>query len=175
MCKVAYTKRFIKYIFIGIYMMDIFEENIFCSKCGKKMKQVSIVKNGFKIRAMECSKCGKHIYHPADIQEFKRFSHLKRRPFSVKLRMVGHSYVVSIPREIINFQEHAHREMRDVQKEMAKHFEHMNKMVDMWLEEPDKLTLSFEKEKDKLDKLNKLKNKKNITNKNITNKKEKIK
>ena len=140
-------------------MTDIFDENIFCSKCGKKMKNVSIVRNGFKFRAMECPKCGKHIYHPHDIEEFKRFSRLKKRPFSVKLRMVGHSYVVSIPREIINFQEHAHREMKSVQKEMEKHFEHMNKMVNMWLEEPGKVTLSFEKEKDKL--INKQNNKQN--------------
>ena len=130
-------------------MEDIFDENIFCSTCGKRMKKVSIVKGGFKIRSMECPKCGKHIYHPHDIEEFKRFSQLKKRPFSVKLRMVGHSYVVSIPREIINFQEQAHKEIKNVQKEMEKHFQDMNKIVNMWLEEPGRVTLSFDKEKEK--------------------------
>jgi hypothetical protein len=138
---------------MGIYMIDIFDENIFCSKCGKKMSKVNVVRNGFKIRAMECPKCGKHIYHPSDIEKFKKFSNLKRKPFNVKLRMVGHSYVVSIPHEIIKFQEQARREMRNVEKEMAKHFEHMNKMVNMWLEEPGKLTISFEKGKDKSEKI----------------------
>ena len=141
-------------------MTDIFEENIFCSKCGKKMKNVNVIKNGFKIRTMECPKCGKHIYHPTDVQEYKKFSQLKKRPFSVKLRMVGHSYVVSIPHEIIKFQEQTHHEMKNVQKEMEKHLEHMNKMVNMWLEEPGKLTLSFgrenENENEKLNKSDKL-------------------
>ena len=136
-------------------MEDIFNETIMCSKCKKKMDKVTVVRNGFKIRALECKKCGKHIYHPSDIQEFKKFSQLKKKPFNVKLRMVGHSYVVSIPHEIIKFQEHVRREMRDVEKEMAKHFEDMSRAVNMWLEEPGRLTISFEKEKDNINKANK--------------------
>lgn len=147
-------------------MTDIFDENIFCSKCGKKMKKVSIVKNGFSIRTMECPKCGKHIYHPADVAELKRFLGLKKKPFSVKLRMVGHSYVVSIPREIINFQEQAHKEMENVQREMQKHFEHMNKMVNMWLEEPGKIMLSFNKKEEKLKPKKKINVKENGRNNN---------
>lgn len=143
-------------------MTDIFDETIMCNKCNKKMEKVFVMRNGFKIRALECKKCGKHIYHPSDIEEFKKFSQLKRKPFNVKLRMVGHSYVVSIPHEIIKFQEQAHREMRNVEKEMARHFEHMNKIVNMWLEEPGRVTLSFGREREKErdnDKINKIKEK----------------
>ena len=119
-------------------MPDFFDEIITCNKCGKKMVKNSIIKNGFSIRTLECKKCGKKIYHPADIQEYKRFSMLKQRPFSVKLRMVGNSYTVSIPREIINFQ-------REMHKEMKKQVNEMNEFVRLCLEGPRKLSLMFEK------------------------------
>lgn len=117
-------------------MPDLFNEIITCKDCGKKMSKAEIFKNGFKIRALECSKCGKRIYHPSDVEEYKKFTSLKQRPFNVKLRIVGNSYTVSIPKEIINFQEQMHQEMK---KEM----ERMNKIVRLCLEEPGKLSLMF--------------------------------
>jgi len=98
-----------------------------------------VVRNGFKIRILECPKCKKKIYHPADVEEYKRFNILKQRPFSVKLRMVGNSYTVSIPREIINFQRQMHKEMETQMKEM-------NKIVRLFLEAPGKLSLFFNRE-----------------------------
>lgn len=95
-------------------MTDIFDETIMCSKCGKKMNKVTVVKTGFSLRALECKKCGKYIYHPSDVEEYKKFQELKQRPYNVKLRMVGNSYTVSIPREIVDFmkeQEKMHDEM----------------------------------------------------------------
>ncbi|MBT6044823.1 hypothetical protein HOG54_02120, partial [Candidatus Woesearchaeota archaeon] len=47
----------------------------------------------------------------------------------VKLRMVGNSYTVSIPKEIINLQENI--------------FEEMNTLIKMSLESPEKLSLFF--------------------------------
>ena len=115
---------------------DFFDEIITCKDCGKKMSKTLIIKNGFKIRTLQCKKCNKKIYHPADIEEYKRFLKLKQQPFNVKLRIVGNSYTVSIPREIINFQEQFHQEMK---KEM----ENMNKIVRLCLEEPGRLSLLF--------------------------------
>jgi len=120
-------------------MIDIFNEIIMCNKCGKKMINSEIIKNGFHIRTLECQKCGKKIYHPADVEEYNKFNSLKRRPFSVKLRMVGHSYVVSIPREIIDFQ-------NKMENEMKRQMENLNKMVRLCLEEPKKISLMFETE-----------------------------
>lgn len=117
-------------------MPDIFDEIVTCSKCGKKMNKITVVKNGFNIRALECKKCSKYVYHPADIEEYKKFQELKQRPFNVKLRMVGNSYTVSIPREIIQLEQEMH-------KEMAKQMERMNKIVKLILEEPGKLSLFF--------------------------------
>ena len=117
-------------------MTDIFDETIMCNKCGKKMDKVTVMRNGFSLRALECKKCGKYIYHPSDIEEYKKFQELKQRPFNVKLRMVGNSYTVSIPREIIQLEQ-------DMHKEMAKEMERMNKIVRLMLEEPGKLSLFF--------------------------------
>ena len=118
---------------------DFFDEIVTCSQCGKKMIKGKIVRNGFEIRTLECPKCKKRIYHPADIEEYKRFRRLRQRAFSVKLRMVGNSYTVSIPREIINFQRQFHEEMK-------KQVDEMNKFVRLCMEGPKKLSLVFEEE-----------------------------
>lgn len=120
-------------------MADIFDEIVSCSKCGKKMNKVTIMRNGFSIRALECKKCGKYIYHPSDIEEYKKFQELRERPFNVKLRMVGHSYVVSIPKEIIELE-------REMHEGMKRQMERMNKIVKLMLEEPGKLSLFFREE-----------------------------
>jgi hypothetical protein len=120
-------------------MGDLFDEVISCKECGRKMARTEIFKNGCRIRALVCEKCGKKIYHPADVEEYKRFASLRQRPFNVKLRIVGNSYTVSIPREIINFQEQMHQEMK-------KQIERMNKIVRLSLEEPGKISMMFEEE-----------------------------
>ncbi len=117
-------------------MEDVFNQTIVCNDCKKRMLKSEIAREGFRLRALECPKCKKHIIHPADLAEFKRFSQLKQRPFAVKLRMVGNSYTVSIPREIINLEQQMHHEMK---KEMDR----MNKIVRLMLESPGKLSLFF--------------------------------
>lgn len=125
-------------------MADIFDEIVSCSKCGKKMNKIKVMRNGFVIRALECKKCGKYIYHPTDLEEYKKFQELKQKPFSVKLRMVGNSYTVSIPREIIELE-------REIHKEMERQIERMNKIVKIWLEEPGKLSLIFNEPNNKIE------------------------
>ncbi|MGB9707983.1 MAG: hypothetical protein ACPLXC_01485 [Candidatus Pacearchaeota archaeon] len=122
-------------------MTDIFDEIVTCNKCGKKMNKVVIDKDGFRMRALECKKCGKYVYHPADVEEYKKFQELKQKPFNVKLRMVGNSYTVSIPKEIIQLEQEMH-------KEMARQMERMNKIVRLMLEEPGKLSLFFTEPKE---------------------------
>jgi len=120
-------------------MADLFDEIIVCSNCGKKMSKVAVEKNGFRIRAFQCERCNKRIYHPQDVEEHKRFQELRQRPFAVKLRMVGNSYTVSIPREIIDLEKNMH-------KEMERQMENMNKIVRLMLEEPGRLSLFFNTE-----------------------------
>jgi len=121
--------------------MDIFDEVIMCKKCKKQMVPIHVEKNGMVIRTLECSKCGKRIYHPADVEEYKKFRQLRQKPFSVKLRIVGNSYAVSIPREIINFmkeQDRAHEEFHRRVRRMQ------NGIVKMMMEDFGKLSLFFD-------------------------------
>ena len=110
-------------------MTDIFDHPILCNKCDKRMKKILLIRNGFKMRTLECSECEEQIIHPVDKKEYDNFKKLKDKQYQVKLRMVGNSYTVSIPREIIEFHEEMNREI--------------TKMINMSLEEPERLTLYF--------------------------------
>ena len=113
-------------------MPDLFDNVILCRQCGKEMQKETIVKNGVSLRSAHCEKCHKREFHPLDLEKFREFQELKQRPFRVKLRMVGNSYAVSIPREIIDFFEDADR---------------MFEEVEMQFSEFDKLMLSFHQHK----------------------------
>lgn len=84
-------------------MTDIFENTILCKNCNTKMQKAIFSKNGFNLRAVVCSKCNEKIIHPNDEAEYTRFVDLKNREFNVKMRLVGNSYAVSIPKEIVSF------------------------------------------------------------------------
>ena len=84
-------------------MTDIFDNAILCKKCSKVMKPILISKNGFNLRALKCEKCNEAIIHPVDKNEYDEFMRLKNKDFEVKMRMVGNSYAISIPRDIVDF------------------------------------------------------------------------
>jgi len=109
---------------------DIFDNTILCGKCNSKMQKGQIVKNGFVFRIMTCPKCGEKLVHPVDEQEYHKFTDLKNKEFKVKMRMVGNSYAVSIPKEIVSF-------MHEQEKIM-------NDMVRLCFEDFGRLSLNFE-------------------------------
>lgn len=115
---------------------DIFDNPILCNKCNSRMKKVGIEKNGFIFRAMVCPKCNEKIIHPVDEYEYNRFINLKNKEFRVKMRLVGNSYAVSIPKEILSFM--------NEQKRMA------DDMVRLCFEEMGKLSLNFNENHRKL-------------------------
>jgi len=110
-------------------MNDIFDNTILCNKCNSKMQKAKIAKNGFLLRAMICPKCNEKIIHPNDEQEYHRFMNLRNKEFKVKMRLVGNSYAVSIPKEIVSF-------MQEQEKIM-------NEMVRLCFEDMGKLSLNF--------------------------------
>jgi NAD-dependent SIR2 family protein deacetylase len=110
-------------------MSDIFDNTILCKHCNKKMHQETINKNGFDLRIIKCKKCENKIIHPEDLKEYENFQDLKKKNFKVKLRYIGNSYAVSIPREIIDF-------MNEQEKQM-------NEMVNMCMEDFGRLSLNF--------------------------------
>jgi len=93
------------------------------------MKKAQIVKNGFLFRTLICPKCKAKIIHPLDEQEYNKFINLKNKEFKVKMRLVGNSYAVSIPKEIVSF-------MKEQEKIM-------NDMVRLCFEDIGKLSLNF--------------------------------
>ena len=80
------------------------------------MEKAQIAKNGFVLRAMVCPKCNEKIIHPVDEQEYNRFANLKNKEFQVKMRLVGNSYTVSIPKEIVSFIKEQEKIMNDMVK-----------------------------------------------------------
>ena len=117
-------------MYIGcVYAMDIFDNTILCKKCDSKMEKGGVVKNGFSLRIVACLKCNSKIIHPADEQDYNRFINLKNKEFRVKMRLVGNSYAVSIPKEIVSF-------MREQEKMM-------DNMVKLCFQEVGRLSLDF--------------------------------
>lgn len=112
-------------------MTDIFDNPILCKKCGKQMQKAKVVKNGYVLRAVVCTKdgCSEKVLHPVDEEKYNKYVNLKNKEFKVKMRLVGNSYAVSIPKEIVSF-------MRQQEKIM-------NDMVKLCFDQMGKLSLSF--------------------------------
>ena len=94
------------------------------------MQKANIIKNGFSLRALQCPECKNIIIHPEDKTEYEQFMQLKNKTFKVKMRLVGNSYAVSIPKEIVDF---IHEQEKI-----------MNDMVNLCFENAKKINLIFE-------------------------------
>lgn len=114
-------------------MKDIFDAKIMCKECNSEMRPTFAEKNGFEIRAVKCASCGDTILHPADLSKFQQYDDLKRKTYTVKLRMVGNSHAVSIPKEIVDFINEMNHKMDS----------HMNDMVKLCFEDFGKISLNF--------------------------------
>jgi uncharacterized paraquat-inducible protein A len=110
-------------------MIDIFDNPILCKNCRVELDNKRLLKNGFLIRAKVCPRCNHKIFHPQDEEEYNKFINLRNKQFRVKMRVVGNSYTVSIPKEIVSF-------IREQEKLM-------NDMVKLCFEEAGKLSLDF--------------------------------
>jgi hypothetical protein len=115
-------------------MEDIFDNPILCKNCNIRMQKVKFLKNGFSFRAVHCPNCNNKIIHPDDKQEYQRYQNLRNKTFGVKLRMVGNSYTVSIPREIVNFINEQNKVI--------------NEIVRLSLDQMGKLSINFNHEQD---------------------------
>ncbi len=110
-------------------MADIFDNTILCKNCKEEMQNKQIEADGFLLRVVECPNCKARIMHPHDEAEYLRFKQLRDKTFRVKMRIVGNSYAVSIPREIVNFIKEQEKIMDD--------------MVRLCFSDSRKLSLSF--------------------------------
>jgi hypothetical protein len=89
------------------------------------MKHIIVNKAGTQLRAVECPTCKDKIIHPADLNSFQKFDNLKGKTYNVKLRMVGNSHAISIPKEIVNFIQQQEKMMDDM---VRLHFDDMKKL-----------------------------------------------
>tara|TARA_Y100000310_G_scaffold339280_1_gene431506 strand:- start:16885 stop:17244 length:360 start_codon:yes stop_codon:yes gene_type:complete len=115
-------------------MEDIFNAKILCPECNIETERTTLIKKGFQIRSLTCKNCKKTFSHPLDEKRFKDYQKLKNKEFKVKLRMVGNSHTISIPKEIIEFEDR----FKQLEKEM-------DEFIRLSLDEPGKITLFFRK------------------------------
>jgi len=99
------------------------------------MQKGRIIRNGFHLRAIICPKGHDKIIHPQDEEEYKKFKELRQKEFKVKMRIVGNSYAISIPKEIVSFMKEQEKLMNDI--------------VNLCFEESGRLSLTFNKLMDK--------------------------
>lgn len=101
-------------------MTDIFDAKILCKNCNSEMKQGFVDRDGAELRAVKCVSCGDVIVHPADLNSFEHFKGLKGKTYNVKLRVVGNSHAISIPKEIVNFMNEMHRSAKKDMDDMVR-------------------------------------------------------
>jgi hypothetical protein len=115
-------------------MTDIFDNTILCKNCNKKMEKTIVNNNGLELRAVVCKPCNQTIIHPADLNSAENFKNLKDKTYNVKLRIVGNSHAISIPKEIVEFMQHQEKMMDD--------------MVRLCFEDMNRLSLRFNNRED---------------------------
>ncbi len=101
-------------------MTDIFDAMILCKNCNKEMTQGFVERDGAELRAVKCKECGDVIIHPADLNCLEQFKDLKGKTYNVKLRVVGNSHAISIPKEIVDFMNEMHRSARKDMDDMVR-------------------------------------------------------
>ncbi len=120
----------------GGIMKDILDAKIMCEKCDRRMLPVNLFKSGFRMRAVECPSCKEKIVHPSDLESYNHYNSLKGKTYVVKLRVVGNSHAVSIPKEVVDFINEINGSVSNTRKEM-------NDMVRLCFEDFGKLSLNF--------------------------------
>lgn len=113
-------------------MSDIFDNTILCKNCNIKMNKIIINKKGFQLRTVSCKNCKENIIHPVDLNNMQNFNNIKDKTYNVKLRIIGNSHAISIPKEIVNFMTHQEKVM--------------DNMVRLCFEDMHRLSLRFGKE-----------------------------
>ena len=98
-------------------------------ECGGHLEKKIVEFDSVKTEAMVCPKCREKIIHPSDEKEYDKFIDLKNKEFRVKMRLVGNSYAVSIPKEIVSF--------------MNEQTKIMDEMVRLCFEDFGRLSLNF--------------------------------
>jgi len=84
--------------------MDLLDNtDVLCKKCKAPMERGITLKEGFRLRVFQCPNCKARYFHPSDEEQYEEYQKLKEKQYSMKLRLVGNSFCISIPKEIVKF------------------------------------------------------------------------
>jgi hypothetical protein len=84
--------------------MDLLDNtDVLCKKCKAPMERGIAVKDGLKLRLFQCPSCKARYFHPSDLENYEQYRKLKEKEYQMKLRMVGNSFCISIPKELVRF------------------------------------------------------------------------
>lgn len=98
------------------------------------MDHLVIKKANCKLRIVKCPTCKETIFHPGDLEKYKQFNNLKGKTYNVKLRIIGNSHAISIPKEIVSF---IHKQEKIMDDMVQLHFEDMKKLSLIFGEQND--------------------------------------
>ena len=110
-------------------MKDLFDATVLCDKCAARMEKTEIEQSGFQLRALRCPQCNELVMHPLDMDKVAKFNELRGKNYIVKLRIIGNSHAISIPKEIVEF--------------IHEHERAFDDMVKLCFDDMKRLTLQF--------------------------------
>ena len=74
--------------------------------CGGKTKNIKTHWKGIPVRGWKCVKCGEEILHPLDAENAMVLAKaIENKEFSVKVRRVGKSLIMTIPSKLAKYAE----------------------------------------------------------------------
>ena len=74
-------------------------EEIPC-ECGRMASRSTVKYKEYEVRGWVCKKCKKEYIHPEDSLKISKLEALKKSGMKVKIRTVGQSLVITLPKEI---------------------------------------------------------------------------
>lgn len=69
-------------------------------ECGDMASRSSVKYKDYEVRGWTCRKCRKEYIHPEDSLKISRLEALKKSNVRVKIRTVGQSLVITLPKKI---------------------------------------------------------------------------
>lgn len=69
-------------------------------ECGAMASKRTIKYKDYEVRGWVCEKCKKEYIHPEDSLKISKLEALKKEHVKVKIRTVGQSLVITLPKEV---------------------------------------------------------------------------
>lgn len=69
-------------------------------ECGGMARRSTVKYKNYEVRGWICKKCKKEYIHPEDSLKISKLEELRKSKVRVKIRTVGQSLVITLPKEI---------------------------------------------------------------------------